>query len=205
MAVIKSGAGVTEMTVDLVSSAARITGYKPDGIILPAYAVRNHYRAVTAVVFAAPAGTTPFFALQGSSSKTVRIISIQVSGATLTAAAYINLICQRTSTAITGGTATVLVKTPNDTTHPTSTVSLCNVYTGAPTAGTLIGTIGATRFLAGDTAPVTLVGEIGEIFFYKNHEDGLVLRGIEQGVTLSFSAAPASAVTMALECIWTEE
>lgn len=205
MAVIKSGSSTDELTIDATSKAARFTGYKIDGSVKPDYAVRNHYRACTAVVFAAAAGTAPFFAMQDSSTKTIRIISIHITGCTLTAAAYVNVIGQRVSSATSGGTATALVKTPNDTNHPVSTVSLCNVYTVAPTAGTLVGTVSSDRFLAGDTAPVTLTSGLEEIDFYKDHEDGLVLRGEAQGITLSFSSAPASAVTMGLEVIWTEE
>ena len=69
----------------------------------------------------------------------------------------------------------------------------------------MVGTISSIRFLAGDTAPVTLTSGLEEINFYKNHEDSLVLRGIEQGLALSFSAAPASTITMALNVILTEE
>jgi len=107
-------------------------------------------------------------------------------------------------TATTGGTATALVQVPNDSTHPAGTLSLLNVYTVAPTAGTLVGTIGSSRFLAADTTPTTLMTEDHEILFYKDHEDGLVLRGITEGVTISFASAPATAVTMALEIVWTE-
>jgi hypothetical protein len=124
---------------------------------------------------------------------------------TLSAAAYQTVIAQRRSTAVTGGTATTLVQTPNDSIHPAGTLSLCNVYTVAPTAGTLVGTVSSQRFLAGDTTPVTLTEGFEEILFYKDHEDGMVLRGITEGITLSFATAPATAVTMALEVIWTEE
>ena len=123
---------------------------------------------------------------------------------TLTTVAYQTTIVQKRSTATTGGTATALVQVPNDSTHPAGTLSLLNVYTVAPTAGTLVGTIGSSRFLAANTTPTTLMTEDHEILFYKDHEDGLVLRGITEGVTISFASAPATAVTMALEIVWTE-
>lgn len=205
MAIIKSANSEDQLIIDPISKAARITGYKPDGSLATGFAIRNHYRAATTAVFAAAAGTSPFFAIQGSSTKTIRIISIKITGPTLTAAAYLNVICQRRSTVTTGGTATALILVPNDSIHPSGTLSLCNIYTAAPTAGTLIGTVGSIRFLAADTTPVTLVAGLDEFLFYKDHEDGMVLRGINEGVTLSFSSAPGSVVTMNLEVVWTEE
>lgn len=225
MSVIKSGDSTNELSIgdnnaaktsiyDATSNtgltigsnnAARFTGYRSDGSLVPDYAVRHYYRASTAAVLVAPASTAPFFAIQGSATKTVRIVSIHVSGCTLTAAAYLNMICQRVSTATTGGTATALTMVPDDTNSAAGTLSLLNVYTAAPTAGTLVGTVGSIRFTAEDTSPVTEAQGLEEFLFYRYAEDGMVLRGVNQGLTLSFSAAPASEVTMAIEVVWTEE
>jgi hypothetical protein len=202
--VIKSTGSTTELIVDPNSNAMRQTGYKADGTVVAAYATRDYYRASVAVNLVAAAGTAPFFAIQGSSSKIVRIIAIHYNGMTLTATAYQTIVCQRRSTAVNGGTATALVQVPNDSSSPAGTLSICNVYTVAPTAGTLVGTIDTQRFLAADTTPTTLIAEDNEFNFYQDHEDGIILRGVTEGITLSFASAPATAVTMAVSVLWSE-
>jgi hypothetical protein len=201
---IKSDNSTDELRVDATSKAARVTGYRIDGTVIPDYATRNYYRASCAVNLVAAASTSPFFAIQGSASKVIRIISINFSGLTLTATAYQTIICSLRSTSINGGTSTALVQVPNDSTHPAGTLSICNVYTAAPTAGTLVGTIDSKRVLCTDPTSTALMSEEREFLFSKNNEDGVILRGITQGITLSFAVAPATAVTMAVSVLWSE-
>lgn len=201
---IGSDNSTDELRIDSISKAARQTGYKTDGTVATAYAVRDYYRASISTNLVAAASTSPFFAIQGSSSKVVRIIAIHYNGMTLTATAYQTILCQKRSTAISGGTATILTQVANDSLSPAGTLSVCNVYTAAPTAGTLVGTIDSQRFLAADTTPTTLIAEDNKFDFYQDHEDGIVLRGTSEGITLSFATAPASAVTMALSVLWSE-
>ena len=193
------------LTVDQTAKAARVTTYRTDGSVLPECRSRNYYRACSATTFTAAASTSPFFAIQGSASKTIRIIAIRLTGFTLTASAYQTVIAQKRSTAINGGTSIALVQVPNDSSSPAGTASLINVYTAAPTAGTLIGTISTSRFLAADTTPTALMTEDHELSFYKDHEDGVVLTGVAEGLTISFAIAPATAVSMCIEICWSEE
>ena len=201
---IGSDNSTDELRIDSISKAARQTGYRTNGTVTPEYSVRDHYRASVTTNLVASAGTSPFFAIQGSASRVVRIIAIHYNGMTLTATAYQTILCQKRSTAISGGTATILTQVANDSLSPAGTLSVCNVYTAAPTAGTLVGTIDSQRFLAADTTPTTLIAEDNRFDFYQDHEDGIVLRGTSEGLTLSFATAPASAVTMALSVLWSE-
>src|SRR3990167_4185570 len=115
MAIIRSSATTDELIIDTTSKAARVTLYRTDGTIVPAFDIRNYYRASVAASFVAPAGTTPFFAIQGSSSKIVRIIAIKYNGMTLTTTAYQTIISQKRSSTTTGGTATALVRSEEHT------------------------------------------------------------------------------------------
>lgn len=169
------------------------------------------YRASTATaqsgVVVAAASAAPFFAIQGSATKTVTVHRIYVSGATTTAVGYLVYVLAKYSTAITAGTATALTKTPLDSTSAASTVNLCNVYTAAPTAGTLVGTLSTKRTLSQATvAAAAGIPDIVEFDFRTlgSPTSGIVLRGIAEGLALNFGAAPATAATVSVTVEWTE-
>ena len=200
---IKSGATSDEATVDPTSKAVRVTLYDTAGV---AQSPRRTYRATTAVALVAANGTAPFIAVYGSATTVVRIKTIIISGYTLTAAEYIGTRVAKYSTAITGGTATALVQTPLDASDAAATLSICNSYTVAPTAGTKIGDVAARRSLGQATVAVAagIPNDI-EIQFDQYDQEGLVLRGTAQGIGIYFAAAPASAVTTAVMIEWSEE
>ena len=200
MAVIKSGDSTTELTVDTTSKSARVTLYNTDGTTSAPY---TSYRAATAADLVAAAGVSPFFAIQGSATKTIRVRKIIVTNPTLTATAVNSIVCKKTSTAITGGTATALVQVPLDSTSAAGTASLLNVYTVAPTAGTLVGVVDNKRLILGDTAPVAGASPLEVVFDFG--DKGLVLRGVAEGLSLNFIAAPATSVTMNLMILYSEE
>jgi len=200
MAVIKSGATSDQLTIDATSKAARVTLYDEAGNNL---SPRDTYRASTTAVFAAAAGTAPFFALYGSATKTIKVKKVVISGLTLTAVAYLNLNIAKYSTAISAGTATALTAVPLDSNDAASTVSLVNVYTAAPTAGTKVGDL-TTRRNLGQATTAAAAGIPEEIIFDFN-DFPVVLRGTAQGIAAYFTGAPASAVSMALTVVWTEE
>lgn len=164
------------------------------------------YLAATASTFAAPAGTKAFFVLMGSSTKTIRITSIHMSGFTLTASAYNNIVVRKISTAPTGGTPAELVKVPADSANPSSTASLCQVYTAEPTDGTLVGTLHSQRLLFETTNPAQGDPEVETHFNFKptDSASGIILRGTSEGITCAFGTTPSSAVTMSLEVEWSE-
>jgi len=165
------------------------------------------YRAATDAPFAAAAGAAMFFVISGSSTKTVIIQRIRVSGHTLTAVAYHSIVAEKWSTAPTGGTSTALTKVPNDANDAAATVNQILTYTAAPTEGTLVGAVGAVRFLSQATtaAAAGFPPEIVWDFRNQGENKGVYLRGTAQCLSLAFGAAPASAVTMSIEVEWTEE
>lgn len=204
MAVIKSGASTDQLTVDVTSKAARETPYDSRG---NNRGLKATYRAATANAVVAAAGTGLFFLIEGSSTKTIRLQRLGVSGETLTAVAYANIQLQKYSTAASGGTATTLTQVPVDSGSAAGTAGSCKVYTAAPTAGSLVGPLGEKRLLMqSTTAAAAGIPNLVEWDFRNGGEsEGPVLRGTTQGIALNFGGAPASAVTLSVEVEWTEE
>ena len=161
------------------------------------------YIASTSGNLVAAAGTSPFFAMQGSATKVIKITKLTVDAPTLTLVEYLTVVARKTSTAVSGGTATALTAVPLDSSHSASTASIVNVYTAAPTAGSAVGVISSERLL-GQAAVAAAAGLPSDDITIKVG-DGVILRGIAEGLSLSFASAPASAVTLTLEVEWTEE
>ncbi len=164
----------------------------------------NTYKASAEAVFAAPAGTTPFFNIQGSATKTVRVRAITISGPTLTAVAYLHVLLTKHSAAATGGTPVALTAVPIDANGAAATASAVQVFTAAPTAGTEIGALDAVRIL-GQATTAAAAGRPPERVELRFDANPIILRGAAQGLCLRFSAAPGSAVTLSVAVEWEEE
>lgn len=164
------------------------------------------YRAATLTTVVAPADPTAFFIIEGSATKEVIVEKITVSGATLTDIAYNSYVVEKWGTAsATGGTATALTKTPIDSKYAPATVNKCQVYTAAPTEGTLVGTIACRRVLLQDTtAAAGGIPDIVTFDFTDLDGGGVILRGIIEGLSLAFGEDPATAVTIGVEVQWKE-
>ena len=169
--------------------------------------VEPTYMAAVTNVITVPASTKPFFVLMGSGTKTIRAIRIHITGPTLTTAEYNSIVLKKISSAPENGTITTLVKTPTDSVIPSSTASLCQMYTSAPSSdGTLIGTLQSQRVLLQNTS-IGSSEQFTEILFDLRPPEssaGIVLRGTSEGITMSFGATPGSAVTLSLEAEWSE-
>lgn len=170
--------------------------------------VKATYRAsTTALLVTATTASVPFFIIQGSSTKTIKVQSILASGVSLTAVAYMNMGCAKYSTAPTGGTATTLTKVPMDSTNASATANLVQVYTAGPTAGTKVGDISCRRQM-GQATTAAAAGIPEEIKFdFSDNKDGGtgVLRGTLEGIGLYWITAPASAPSLLLRVEWCEE
>ncbi len=205
MAIIKSGITTDLLTIDPISKAARVTLYGNDGSYSGEKAT---YRASTLIPFV-PAVTIniPWFLIEGSASKTIIVKRIAISGATLTAVAYLTINVVKFSTAASGGTATSAPMVPMDSNFPSATAAFVKYYTAIPTAGSIIGSIATNRCLFQSTTaaaaglPRDFVFDFGDMPETK----GIVLRGISQGLGLIWPVVPASTVTLAVDIEWTEE
>lgn len=162
------------------------------------------YRASTQGVVTLVSGTAPFFTIYGSSTKTVRIQRIFFTGTIATAAANAILNLNKYSSARSGGTASAITATPLDANSGAATVTDAQMYTAAPTAGTLVGTIEARRCLLNVTGAVATQDILFD-FRNRGENEAVVLRGTTQGLGLLFQTAPGNAVAGTLWVEWTEE
>lgn len=101
---------------------------------------RATYSAATAA-FASAATATDIFIVQGSATKTIRVIAVKVF-ATQTTAGAGNIFLLKRSTANTGGTTVATTRVPLDSQYPAATATVQH-YTANPTVGTLVGNIDA--------------------------------------------------------------
>ena len=171
------------------------------------------YRGVTLTTFAAEAGSAAFFVISGSAFRTRTVRRIRVSGVHLTTLAVLTIVAEKWSTtAFTAGTETALTRVPLDAAYSAAqTDGLVQIYTAAPTEGTLVGTVGTRRVIAKSTTVVD-GAEFADVEFdftdpafdIPNQPSGAPLHGLLQSVSLAFAADPASAVTMSLEVEWVE-
>ena len=206
MAVIKSGAGTDQLTIDATSKAARVTLYDVNGV--PMTKKATHRAGVAGGTFAAVAGTAPFFLAYGSASKVVVVQRVVVSGLTLTTVQYLSIGLVKYSTLHSGGTVTNLTQVPLDANSSAGSLTACAVFIGAPTPGTSIGTIGSRRVLAQATTAAAgglLTDDVIFDFRSINETSGVVLRGTGSGIGLLYQVAPASVVATHVEIEWTEE
>lgn len=205
MAVVRSGATSDEWTIDPTSNAGRVTLYDNAGATVGVERVT--YRAATAASVVAAASTVSFFAIGGSATKTIRVRNVRASGMTIATLTVNAIEVKKWSTAITGGTATALTQVPLDSLDAVGTASLVNVYTVAPTDGTLVGRISCVRGIY--KSPSVVDGsEFSDIlwsFGTTAYTRPVVLRGVAQYLSLAFGAAPSTAVTLSVEVEWTEE
>jgi len=174
---------------------------------LVAAGTKATYRAAIPNNFAAAAGAAMFFVITGSGTKTLRIRRIRATSPTLTTQEFNSIVMEKWSTAPTGGTATTLTQVPLDSNSAAATATLCQVYTAAPTEGTLVGTLGTVRALLEATAAAVADNPMTADWDFRamSEAEQPTLRGTAQAISLAFGAAPGSAVTMGIEVEWTEE
>ena len=163
----------------------------------------SSYRASLSALVA-PASTAPFFVIAGATDKLIAIKRLRISGATLTAVAYLNLVLSKYSTAPTGGTATAATAVAYRSGQSASSASLLQGYTAAPTAGTLVGDIATERILGQATTATSSSYLYDYEFTFDDDSLPFSLSSAAENFGLRFSTAPASAVTLSIHIEWEE-
>lgn len=168
---------------------------------------KQTYTANTATKIVSAAGTAPFFAICGSSTKTLRVRQIIIDYTVATTALHVDPILQKTSTAPSGGTSTDLTQVPLDSSYAAGTSNLAKIYTVLPTTGTVVGVISAQMSFAQVTATVTSGSVPARQFVFRalNESDAIVLRGTAQCVQAAFGTTTTNAPTVTVSVLWTEE
>ncbi len=154
----------------------------------------------------AVAGVAPFAILGGAATadnRKVILKKVTVSGLTLTAVEYLSLIATKYSSAASSGTSTDATAVPLDSLNAVAKATLKG-YTGAPTAGTAVGTLASKRVL-GQATTAAAAGIPQELVFEFDEDDAPVLNSVAEQIGFRFSSAPASAVTLNIEFEWVEE
>lgn len=152
-------------------------------------------------------GTAPFFVLQGSETKVVKLRKLAISGVSLTAVAYVRIALQKYLTPITGGTSSDPAKIAFE--GIPSTLSVLKIYTVAPSAPTVEGSLGEKRVLGQATTAVAAGYTVEATWDFTGDADKdrgqPTLYSATQGFALAFPVAPGSATTVSIEVEWSEE
>lgn len=210
MAIIKSGASTDLATVDATSKALRETQYDTAG-----REVTPHSKATYAAssTFTPAATPTDLIIIEGSATKTLRIISFQVYVTTTTAGGLsAQLFLIKRSAADTTGTFVGATAVAMDSNDAASTANRVGHFTANPGAlGAAIGTINTKRVLADVVPPGVMkvndnVVEMLPVNLATLLPRPLVLRGVAQCLALNFNgAALVAGQTHAYTIGWTEE
>jgi hypothetical protein len=141
----------------------------------------------------------PFFYLTGSASKTVRVVSSEISGLA-TAASVVDGFWAKRTAAYTGGTTSNGTPSQMDTAADSAATAVPKLVTATTTAGA--GQVArAFKFMYGTTA--TVPAPIKHTYG-RDNERALVLRGVNEAFELNLGTAPAG-VSIALDVCWVEE
>lgn len=160
---------------------------------------RTTYSAAVAALV--PAGTpTDIFTITGSATKTVRIMSISVTG-TQTTAAQRDVILLRRSSANSGGTSNALAIASHDP-QSSSATAVVRSYTANPTLGTLVGNIRTKKMLISTTSGTS--GEFA-IDFGTRPSQAMVLRGASQVLAINLNGITSTGGSFNISIEWTEE
>lgn len=145
------------------------------------------------------------FQLQGSATKTVRIINFALSGKTGPGnGGEINCAMARRSTAATGGTAITPIVAALDPVDPAAT-AIAKYWTAAPTEGTIVG--GPIQSLTicipsdANTAVIPYEMDFGD----EPGAKAFVLRGVNDFFTVSIANDSVTNPSINFWCEWTEE
>lgn len=183
------------------------TGIPDKRTLRTVQASRLTYRASTVSKSATVAGTGVFFSFCGSSTKTVRLTRLTITGTVATAAVYADVVLSKTSTATSGGAGVAsLSKVPMDSASAAATASTVSYYTtGLATAGTLVGTIGAQQFFAPITGtPALGPGMVSWDWSDRVDSEAPTLRGTAQCFVAAFGTTTTNVPTLTVEITWTE-
>lgn len=201
---VKAGASSDLWTIDPTSKAGRVTLYDASGRELSTES-KATYSAATAT-FTPPATPTDFFIINGSASKTVKIISLKWSAIQTTAGINTVFLIRRTS-ANSGGTAVATTVVKHDTNDAAATATPQH-YTANPTTGSSSGQIQTLKLLT--PAAASLMANVTYELLpldNKGMPKAITLRGTAEGLAINFNGAalPSGMASMAVCATWTEE
>lgn len=211
MAIIKSGASTDSMSVDATSKAARTTDYDTTGRDL---SVQSKQTFMIASTFTPAATPTDLVIIEGSATKTVRVISMKISTTNTAAGSQQFFLIKRSTADTTGTFVSAGTPVPLDSSNAASTVNRVGHFTANPGAlGTAVGTINIVRVASPAAIPASFAGvkeDAGiEMFGWMNNsllDQPITLKGVSQCLAINFNgAALVAGQTHAYTIVWIEE
>lgn len=178
-------------------STVSVTAVPSDG------AKKTYSAAISGLVSAASA--TDIFAITGSASKTIRILSVGVGGTTSAGSGItVNMTLVKRSSADTAGTSTTLTNVPYDSANGAAT-AVVKAYTANPTLGATVGSVLADR-LSLPTAGAGGQGGNAAVYNFGNRPgQSVVLRGAAEQLCINLGGATITGPSLTAFIEWTEE
>lgn len=152
--------------------------------------------------FTPAAAPTDVCSIQGSATKTIKVRRIIFAGTAGSAIVTEHVSIVKRSTANTLGAGLTMAQVPYDSSNAAGTSALVEVWTGAPTLGTLVGVltdlpIGFYNTSTGQVPATTFTfGQLGQ---------PIVLRGVAQSVAVNMFGQGGGTGTLTCTIEWTEE
>lgn len=150
--------------------------------------------------------TTPtdLWALTGSATTTVRLVSVELSG-TATASTSSDVILVKRSSANSGGTPTSITPVQSDSADAPCTATVVK-YGAAPTTGTLVAELKGAQITMPPAASSTPALTYLSWLFGTPNSKPAVLRGVNEVAALNFQGAALPAgMRISVSIVWTEE
>lgn len=211
IAIIKSGASSDQLTIGAVNKAAYTQDFDATGRDL---SVQSKQTFAIASSFTPAATPTDLVVIEGSATKTIRILSI-VIGTTNTAAGSQQFHLIKRSTADTTGTfVSAGTPVPLDSNNAAATVNRVGHFTANPGAlGTAVGTVSVVRVGSPAAIPATWAGirenaDVELLPWYANSilDQPITLRGVAQCLAINFNGvALVAGQTHTYRIVWMEE
>lgn len=196
-------AGVAALVTSAIVAQAQVPGINStlNSVFTLAYdnsTMKPSYSATVSGV-SAVSSQTDVCSLQGSATKIVKVRRVWFHNVTSGATVTEPIAILKRSTA-NSGAGTAIPITAYDTSNPATTVAQAEVWTAAPTVGTLTGVISDVPWTFGNagTLDQPLLEYFGEL------AQPIVLRGVAQSVAINLSGTTFTG-TISCTFEWTEE
>jgi hypothetical protein len=161
----------------------------------------THKRSYSAAFTVVPASScTDLVEIIGSSSKTVSINKIIISG-TQTTGGEQTFYLKRRSTASTGGSSTTATLVPHEATDVAATSSI-KIFTANPTTGSAVGDI---RVLGIPIPATTATTKYQEVIDFGERSKPIILSGTSQTLCINLNGATLTGGSINISIEFTEE
>ncbi len=193
--------------VGLISASAAVLAQSPGinnnfpitwTLVWEAATTKPTYSA-SQVGITAVSSQTDMCSMSGSATKTVRVRKAIFSN--LPTAAVVEPIAIVKRSTLSTGAGTAIAAVPYDSQSAAATATLIEVWTAAPTLGTLVGVIADIAFPFQLTTGATSAAVFE---FGRGGDSAVVLRGILESLAINLSAVTATG-TVGCTFVWTEE